>query len=49
MVLEKNGQDKMVRDSNYEEVLERVGKRRTLLNNILRIKTNWIGHILIRN
>ena len=31
------------------EVLERIGEKRTLLNNILRRKTNWIGHILRRN
>ena len=31
MVLEENGEDKMVR----ENVLERVGEKRTLLNNIL--------------
>ena len=28
------------------EVLERIGKKMTLLNNILHRKTNWIGHIL---
>jgi hypothetical protein len=28
------------------EVLERIGENRTLLNNILRRKDNWIGHIL---
>ena len=32
-----------------EEVLERVGQNKTLLNNILQIKVNWIGHILKRN
>ena len=26
------------------EVLERIGEKRALLNNILSIKTNWIGH-----
>ena len=31
-----------------EHVLERIGERRTLLNNILRRKANWIGHILRR-
>ena len=30
-------------------VLERIGEKRTLLNNILRRKLNWIGHILRRN
>ena len=29
-----------------EEVLERIGERKTLLNNILCRKSNWIGHIL---
>ena len=31
------------------EVLERIGEKRTLLNNILCRKVNWIGHILRRN
>ena len=30
-------------------VLGRLGEKKTLLNNILRIKVNWIGHILRRN
>ena len=29
-----------------EEIHERIGEKRTLLNNILCRKTNWIGHIL---
>ena len=32
-----------------EEVLERLGEKRTLTNNILRRKTNWTGPILRRN
>ena len=32
-----------------EQVLDCIGEKRTLLNNILRRKTNWIGHILRRN
>jgi hypothetical protein len=32
-----------------EQVLERLGEKRTLLNNILRRKANWICHILRRN
>ena len=28
------------------EVLKRIGEKRTLLNNILRRKVSWIGHIL---
>ena len=31
-----------------EQDLERIGEKRTLLNNILCIKANWIGHILRR-
>ena len=31
-----------------EQVLDRIGEKRTLLNNILRRKVNWIGHILRR-
>ena len=30
-------------------VLERIGEKRTLLNNILRRIANWVGHILRRN
>ena len=47
MVLEENGEEKMIRES--EQVLKRTGEKRTLLNNILRRKANWIGHILRRN
>ena len=32
-----------------EKVLERIGEKRTLLNNILHGKGNWIGYILRRN
>ena len=32
-----------------EQILENIGKKRTLLNNILRRKGNWIAHILRRN
>ena len=32
-----------------EQVLERIEEKWTLLNNILRRKPNWIGHILRRN
>jgi hypothetical protein len=34
--------------STNEEILERIGEMRTRLNNILRRKANWIGHILRR-
>ena len=32
-----------------EQVLDRLGEKRTLLNNILHRKANCIGHILRRN
>ena len=32
-----------------EQVFDRIGEKRTLLNNILRRKANWIGLILRRN
>ena len=32
-----------------KQVFERIGQKRTLLNNILRRKANWIGHILRRS
>ena len=32
-----------------EQVLDRIGEKRTLLNNIIRRKANWIGHILRKN
>ena len=32
-----------------EQVLDRIGEKKTFLNNILRRKANWIGHILRRN
>ena len=32
-----------------EQVLGRLGEKRTLLNNILPRKANWIGHIPRRN
>ena len=32
-----------------EQVLECIGERRTLQNNIVHRKANWIGHILRRN
>ena len=32
-----------------EEVLKRVSEERMILNNIVRRKANWIGHILRRN
>ena len=32
-----------------EQVLDRIGEKSTLLNNILRRKANWIGHTMRRN
>ena len=32
-----------------EQVLDLIGEKRTLINNILRRKVNWIGHSLRRN
>ena len=32
-----------------EQVLDRIGEKRTLLKNILSRKANWIGHILRRD
>ena len=32
-----------------KQVLDRIREKRTLLNNILHRKANWIGHILRRN
>ena len=49
MVLEENGEDKMLEKVTNEQVLERIGEKRTLLNNILSGKANLIGHILRRN
>jgi len=34
---------------SIEQVLDRIGEKRKLLNNILRRKANWIGPILRRN
>ena len=48
VVLEKNGEDKMIKKVINDQVLECIGEKRTLLNNILCIKSNWIGHILRR-
>ena len=32
-----------------DQVLDRIGDKRTPINNILRRKANWIGHFLRRN
>ena len=49
MVLEENGEHKMVREVTNELVIERIGEKRTLLDNILRREVIWIGPILRRN
>ena len=49
MVLEENGDDTMSEIATNEQVLNRIGEKRTLLNNILRRKANWISHTLKRN
>jgi hypothetical protein len=43
------GKIKWSKKVTNEEFLERIGEKRTLLNNILRRKAIWIGHILRRN
>ena len=48
VVLKDNGEDKMARVTN-EQILERIGEKRTLLINILRRKAKRIGHVLRRN
>ena len=47
--MEENGQDKMVIKLANEQLLESIEGERSLLNNILRRKANWIGHILKRD
>ena len=32
-----------------KQVFDHIGEKMTLLNNVLRIKANWIGHILRTN
>ena len=49
MVLEENGEDKRSEKVTNEHVLDRIGEKRTLLNNILCKEANWIGYILRRN
>ena len=45
-MLEENREDKMAKESSYEQVFEGIGEKRTLLNNIQRRKANWMGHTL---
>ena len=44
-MLEKNGENKRL-EKVTNKVLQCIGEKRTLLNNILHRKVNWIGHIL---
>ena len=49
VLLEKNWEIKWSEKVTNKQVLDRIGEKRTLLNNILRRKANWIGPILRRN
>ena len=50
MVLEENEEEiKWSEKVTTGEVLEQIGEKMTLLNNILRRNANWIGHILRRS
>jgi hypothetical protein len=48
-VLQKDGEHKLDRTRENEEVLHRVKEERNILHKISRRKTNWIGHILLKN
>ena len=43
------GKIKWLEKVTNEPVIERIGEKTTLLNNILHRKANWICHILKRN
>ena len=49
MFLEENGEDKWSEKVTNEKGLEHIGGKRTLLNNALLRKANWISYILRRN
>jgi hypothetical protein len=50
VVLEENEEEiKWSEKVTTGEVLEQIGEKMTLLNNILRRNANWIGHILRRS
>jgi hypothetical protein len=42
LVLEENEEIKWLEIVTNEEVLEHIGEKRTIINNIIRRKTNWI-------
>ena len=45
-MLEENGEEEWSEKVTNEQVLEHIEEKRTLLNNILLRKANWIDHIL---
>ena len=45
-MLEENKKIKWSEKVTNVQVLERIAEEKTLLNNILRRKVNWVGHIL---
>ena len=49
LIIIKTEKIKWSKKVTNEQVLDRIGEKRTLQNNILRRKANWIGHILRRN
>ena len=46
MEQEGNGENKMSEKVTNQEVLGRIGEKKTIINNILRLNLNWVGHIL---
>ena len=46
MVLKENRKIKWSEKVTNEQILGRIGEKWTLINNFLRRKVNWIGHIL---
>jgi hypothetical protein len=49
VVLEKDGEELLDRSVRNEEALLRVKEKSNVLLEISKQKTNWIGHILLRN
>ena len=48
-MLQENREDKMVRQTSNEDILERVGEEDTSKLYTLHKEVNWIGRILRRN
>jgi hypothetical protein len=46
--MEKNGEDQLDRSCEKCRVLLRVNEQRNILQEIIKRKANWIGHILRR-